>query len=205
MIIIVSANDKQWKELTESRSNIDWIRVEAATNFEDHKNADAFFYLESTDDTIESFSTEKPVFVGSVVATLKELKTSANVIRINGWSTFLNRNVWEIAGEINESIQSVLKALKIKFTIVADEPGFISARIIAMIINEAYFAIEEKVSTKNEIDTAMKLGTNYPYGPFEWANLIGEKRILSLLQKLNESDIRYQPAALLIEEAKNNS
>ncbi len=44
---------------------------------------------------------------------------------------------------------------------------------MAMIINEAWHALAEEVSTKNEIDTAMKLGTNYPYGPFEWAEKIG--------------------------------
>ena len=48
-----------------------------------------------------------------------------------------------------------------------DIPGFISARVVSMIINEAYFALEEEVSSKEEIDTAMKLGTNYPYGPFD--------------------------------------
>jgi 3-hydroxyacyl-CoA dehydrogenase len=45
-----------------------------------------------------------------------------------------------------------------------------------MIINEAYFALEDNVSTKAETDIAMKLGTNYPYGPFEWGQLIGLKK-----------------------------
>ena len=88
---------------------------------------------------------------------------------------------------------------------VADEPGFISARVIAMIINEAYFALGDDISSKTEIDIAMKLGTNYPYGPFEWAELIGEENILSLLQKLAETDTRYQPAALLIAEANKKN
>ena len=88
---------------------------------------------------------------------------------------------------------------------MADEPGFIAARIIAMIINEAYFAVDENVSSKTEIDTAMKLGTNYPYGPFEWAELIGTNNILALLQKLNSTDSRYQPAAFLIKEVKENN
>ena len=73
-----------------------------------------------------------------------------------------------------------------------------------MIINEAYFTVEDHVSTKAEIDTAMKLGTNYPYGPFEWAELIGTANILALLQKLNTTDSRYQPAVLLINEVKEN-
>jgi 3-hydroxybutyryl-CoA dehydrogenase len=84
---------------------------------------------------------------------------------------------------------------------VPDEKGLISARIVSMIINEAFFALEEKVSSKEEIDTAMKLGTNYPYGPFEWGEKIGFKKIVSLLTALSNEEERYQPAALLIKEA----
>jgi 3-hydroxybutyryl-CoA dehydrogenase len=76
-------------------------------------------------------------------------------------------------------------------------PGFITARVIAMIINEAWFALEEGVSTKEEIDTAMKLGTNYPYGPFEWGKEIGLKNIHALLDKLSKLNPRYSPAELM--------
>ena len=55
-----------------------------------------------------------------------------------------------------------------------------------MIVNEAFIALKEDVSTKNEIDTAMKLGTNYPYGPFEWCEKIGREKIRSLLQQLSK-------------------
>jgi 3-hydroxybutyryl-CoA dehydrogenase len=54
-----------------------------------------------------------------------------------------------------------------------------------MIVNEAFIALKEGVSTKEEIDIAMKLGTNYPYGPFEWAEKIGTERIKNLLSKLS--------------------
>ncbi|MBK7308373.1 MAG: hypothetical protein IPI88_16100 [Chitinophagaceae bacterium] len=107
-----------------------------------------------------------------------------NIYRINGWATFLNRSVWEIAGTVNEEVDAVFKSLHIKINFVKDEPGFIAARVIAMIINEAYFALEDNVSSKTEIDTAMKLGTNYPFGPFEWVGLIGNKNVLALLQQL---------------------
>jgi 3-hydroxybutyryl-CoA dehydrogenase len=73
--------------------------------------------------------------------------------------------------------------------------------VLAMIINEAWFTLGENVSTKQEIDTAMKLGTNYPYGPFEWCNKIGIKNIYSLLKKLSENNARYKPAPLLEKEA----
>jgi len=73
-----------------------------------------------------------------------------------------------------------------------------------MIVNEAYFALEDKVSTPTEIDTAMKLGTNYPYGPFEWSEKIGLKNIYLLLQKLSKQDSRYTPCNLLATKANNS-
>ena len=133
------------------------------------------------------------------------LHAPSNVYRINGWAGFLKRTVWEIAGKPDEVIDSVFKALNIKTNFVKDEPGFIAARIIAMIINEAYFAVEDDVSSKAEIDTAMKLGTNYPYGPFEWASMIGTENILALLQKLYETEERYKPSQFLIKEKADNN
>ena len=70
-----------------------------------------------------------------------------------------------------------------------------------MIVNEAYYTLQEEVSTKEEIDTAMKLGTNYPYGPFEWSELIGLDKIHLLLTRLGNTDDRYRPARLLTETA----
>ena len=61
-------------------------------------------------------------------------------------------------------------------------------------------------SSTKEIDIAMKLGTNYPYGPFEWASLIGLNKIAKLLEILNLTDKRYAIApALLLELAKQNT
>ena len=96
----------------------------------------------------------------------------------------------------------VLNQLQWQFVWVGDDYGFIAARIISMIINEAYFALEENVSTKEQIDVAMKLGTNYPYGPFEWSKKIGLINILNLLQKLAQGDPRYTVCALLVHECQ---
>ena len=97
----------------------------------------------------------------------------APFVRINGWPGFLKRPVVEASSNsktIKEKAEKIFNDLDKKTEWVPDEPGFITARIIAMIINEAWFALEEGISTKEEIDTAMKLGTNYPYGPFEWGS-----------------------------------
>ena len=70
-----------------------------------------------------------------------------------------------------------------------------------MIINEAYFSIEENVNSENEIETAMKLGTNYPKGPFEWAAEIGHSNISELLIKLSQADLKYKPAPALLKKS----
>jgi 3-hydroxybutyryl-CoA dehydrogenase len=73
----------------------------------------------------------------------------------------------------------------------------VSARVISTIINEAFLTVEENVSVEKEIDTAMKLGTNYPYGPFEWGEKIGLDKVVSLLEVLEKEQNRYKPCPLL--------
>jgi 3-hydroxybutyryl-CoA dehydrogenase len=125
-------------------------------------------------------------------------------IRFNSWPGFLKGELVEIAtihpDEIKKS-ELIFSCFNKKVEAVADMNGFIGTRIICMIINEAFFALEENISTKEEIDTAMKLGTNYPFGPFEWAEKIGLPKIYQLLTHLAKTDPRYQPAALLEKQA----
>jgi 3-hydroxybutyryl-CoA dehydrogenase len=142
------------------------------------------------------------IIVNSVIVSSKDLP--ANFIRINAWPSLLKRNMIEACcgnDELKSKAETVFALFNKTTEWVADIPGFVTARVISMIINEAYFALEEEVSSKEEIDTAMKLGTNYPYGPFEWGQLIGLKNIYTLLKKLSETNSRYTPAALLQQEA----
>lgn len=125
-------------------------------------------------------------------------------VRINAWPTFLSGPVAEVSGgeaAVKPQVGEALKLLEKKPEWVPDVPGMVSARIIAAIINEAYFTLSEGIATRAAIDTAMKLGTAYPYGPFEWAEKIGLQRIAHLLQTLAQTEARYQPCALLLEEA----
>ncbi|MEO6611558.1 MAG: 3-hydroxyacyl-CoA dehydrogenase family protein, partial [Chitinophagaceae bacterium] len=122
------------------------------------------------------------------------------VIRFNGWPTFLKRALLEAScndATIKTAAEKFLAFFNKKIEWVPDIPGFISARVISMIINEAWYALEEQVSSKEEIDTAMKLGTNYPFGPFEWGEKIGIKNICELLNAMSKIHSRYAPAELL--------
>jgi 3-hydroxybutyryl-CoA dehydrogenase len=142
------------------------------------------------------------VIVNDVTNTLQE--QPENFVRINGWPTFLKRPIVE-AASCNETMKSMTESIfsvfNKKVEWVADNSGFITARVVSMIINEAYLLFEEKVSSKDEIDIAMKLGTNYTYGPFEWSEKIGKTNIVSLLIKLEKEKPGHQPAHQLILES----
>lgn len=84
---------------------------------------------------------------------------------------------------------------------VEDRAGLINLRIISLIINEAYLVLQEKTADAKDIDIAMKLGTNYPFGPIEWSERIGLDLIYNVLQSMyNEyGDDRYRITPLLKE------
>jgi len=142
-----------------------------------------------------------PFFINSVEYTLQE--AGNNFIRINAWPGFLERDIVEVA--IAEPAQKVIvkqicEKLNWNYRIVPDSPGMITARIIASIINEAYYTYGDDISGKEEIDIAMKLGTSYPMGPFEWGKRIGLEKIGSLIAVLGKTDSRYQLAPALEKE-----
>jgi 3-hydroxybutyryl-CoA dehydrogenase len=208
MKIVLLANDETKGELLSGVNTdaVTVITIKEITEFALHPEADAFFDLafEMNPERIELLNklTSKPVFINSVSYTISE--TGYSFIRLNGWPTFLKRDLLEAASPDDLSktkAEQVMAALNKKIEWVPDIAGFISARVVSMIVNEAWFALEEEVSTKKEIDTAMKLGTNYPNGPFEWGEKIGEKNIYELLTKLSKTNSRYIPAALLKKEA----
>ena len=68
---------------------------------------------------------------------------------------------------------------------VADVPGLVVARTVAMLINEAADAVQQGVCDEAGADAAMKLGVNYPAGPFEWQGRWGASAIVALLDRLD--------------------
>jgi len=82
---------------------------------------------------------------------------------------------------------------------VADGPGLVRGRIICCLINEAVSAFMEGVAEAVDIDQAMKLGTNYPFGPLEWGDMIGLDTVLGVMTGLYEEwgEDRYRPTPLL--------
>ncbi len=208
MQIVVKANATQKEEFL-SKGVPEDVLVNFLVDEEIIADADAYFDL-CFEEEGEAFSEikDKPVFVNAVIMTSKELPE--NYIRINAWNGFLKRDLVELVAtdlpvgrqgaQIFADGITVLHELNWKYQLVPDVPGMIAARVIAMIVNEAYYGLGDEISSKKDIDIAMKLGTNYPFGPFEWSEKIGLKKIYALLKKLSEKDNRYTVAPALEKE-----
>lgn len=82
---------------------------------------------------------------------------------------------------------------------VRDVPGFISNRVLQVMINEAVYCLYEGVATAEDIDTVMKLGMNHPMGPLQLADFIGLDTVLSIMETLyaGYSDCKYRPCPML--------
>ena len=100
------------------------------------------------------------------------------------------------AGKYFEQLK---KNLNIEAIHVIDRVGMVTPRVIFMMINEAYYTLQEGTANKEDINIAMKLGTNYPYGPFEWAEKTGIRHVAETLEALYEDthDERYRICPLL--------
>lgn len=202
MKIVARGSETQKQEWIAKNANIaaiEWLDDEEWID----ANADVYFDLLFDElNMVKKFFKQNGVVFANAVITEKHF-LPANYIRVNAWNGFLENEFLEIVAlpENVVAVTEIMKQLKQKFNFVPDIAGMISPRIICMIINEAYFALGEEISTKEEIDTALKLGTNYPFGPFEWSEKIGLKNVYALLKKLNSEGLRYSIAPKLEEEA----
>ncbi len=150
------------------------------------------------------------IFLNTTKSTLSTLlankQIQSSVLGFCGIPSFLNREILEITvlnKESEAALENICEKLGTKYKVVEDRVGMITPRVICMIINEAYFAVEEDVASRGDIDLAMKLGTNYPFGPFEWCEKIGIRNVYELLNAVynDTKDERYKICELLKKEA----
>jgi 3-hydroxybutyryl-CoA dehydrogenase len=95
--------------------------------------------------------------------------------------------------------QALAATLKKQPVLLSDGPGIVGPRILACLINEAAWAVTERIASPQDIDTAVKLGVNYPRGLLEWGDAIGVDVVYRVLEGLQRElqDDRYRPAPLL--------
>ncbi|MFM8711578.1 MAG: 3-hydroxyacyl-CoA dehydrogenase family protein [Sphingomonadales bacterium] len=201
-VVATEAQQQEWMaQVISDTVSIVWLRESVAV-----EEVDAYLNLRAEEEWLHQ---PLPDFLPSLVivnAVVSEGKDwPAHFIRINGWPGFLKGAVLEASGGNEAQQQAATQLLQRcgrQAEWVSDQFGFIGARVVSAIINEAYLTLQEKVSSKEDIDTAMKLGTNYPMGPFTWAAAIGIKNVYALLHTLAAEQPRYTPAMLLKQEAE---
>lgn len=149
-----------------------------------------------------------PVVVNAVNCQLAKVvhdygrKPECALFGINALPTFINRTLAEVTSYDEAKrllLAETFRKLNWETKWVEDRVGLVTPRIIFMIINEACYTVLEGTASMRDIDISMKLGTNYPHGPFEWANKIGIKHVYETLNAVYDDthDERYKICPLL--------
>ncbi len=151
------------------------------------------------------------IFLNTIKISLGELRYTYgiwtnHIYGFNGLYTFFDRDVLEVSSIDGHLNGEQLARLDFPYEIVDDRIGMVTPRIVLMIINEAFYTVMEGTASKEDIDQGMKLGTNYPFGPFEWCEKIGVSQVYETLEAIYEDtkEERYKIAPLLKKEYLNN-
>ena len=93
----------------------------------------------------------------------------------------------------------LLQSAGLDVYVIDDVPGLIVTRTVAMLANLAADAVAGRVASAADIDTAMRLGVNYPQGPLAWAGQWGLRTVLATLDELESwyRDGHYRASPLL--------
>lgn len=105
----------------------------------------------------------------------------------------------QTSDESYNALQAFCSSIQKTTVLAIDAPGFVVNRILCPMLNEAIFLVQEGVKPE-DIDTAMKLGTNQPMGPLTLADFVGLDTLLYILQVLHRElgEDKYRPCPLLI-------
>ena len=204
-----------WKSRNLNPESYTWVQ-----DTKSHYDFDIFIDL-NFDEHPEKLSdyvcNEKTIFLFSAVNVSIEnafyasklTPMSLKIIGINALPTMIDRDTLEYTNPFNiKELDSIFTLLGYhNHTEVESRVGMVTPRIISMIINEAFYTVQEGTANKNDIDIAMKLGVNYPKGPFEFLNIIGVENVYALLEALykDTQEERYKICPALKKEFLDHS
>jgi 3-hydroxybutyryl-CoA dehydrogenase len=214
MNILMAGEQERADELRTALSRLKDSQIDYSDGDQDEDYAayDCIFDLNFDDDNsnfpVYASLRDKPVFVSAVKLSLNEAaythaaKVKCMLFGINAMPAFISQPVWEISlyrKFQTPALAELMKKFGIAFVPVEDRVGLVKLRIISMIINEACYTLQEGTANIADIDMGLKLGTNYPFGPFEWCDKIGISQVFETLAALyeDEKDERYKICPLL--------
>jgi 3-hydroxybutyryl-CoA dehydrogenase len=185
---ILASTDRRnaWPTGSETHSQISWVQ-----NSQDAAHFDVFIDLnfDAHPERIRDYAgNTQTLFLLSTVNHTPEA-AGEKIFGINAIPGFLERNTLEISDPFGkkEDVSELLTQLPFtSLEWVKSRVGMVTPRIVFMIINEAYYTMQEGTAAAPDIDTAMKLGTAYPHGPFEWKNKCGIINVYHTLSALYE-------------------
>jgi 3-hydroxybutyryl-CoA dehydrogenase len=167
------------------------------------------FLIEEYPDNMDAYKEVEglPVFLNIPKLSLAELyyyneHFDCLLYGFNGLPGFFENEKWEVSilfEKDKPKLEEIFTSLGVAYHLVQDRVGMVSPRVVCMIINEAFYTVMEGTATVKDIDQAMKLGTNYPYGPFEWLERIGVNNVYELLEAVYDDtkDERYKICPML--------
>ncbi len=190
-------------QLDEHQDSLDYVVEVTNYNLEDKKRI-----IQQIDQALAA-RPEVPILTTSLAITATEVASwTTSPQRVCGFGTFVplaERKLIELAPALQteesivKKVEAFVQSLEKETSIVDDEVGLVFPRVLSLIINEAVFALMEGTASKEDIDIAMKKGTNYPYGPLEWADQIGLDEVYAVVRGLYRDlgEERFRPASLL--------
>ena len=140
--------------------------------------------------------------LAEMVYTLLDEAPEFTLVGFNALPTFIDRSRLEVSlydEADRESLAILMQEFGMEYEVVADRVGMVTPRVVCMIINEACFLLGEGTADVEGVDRAMKLGTNYPRGPFEWADAMGIENVYDVISalKADTGEEKYKMAPLL--------
>ena len=160
----------------------------------------------------EFLPAKTPFLIQSVDIAFSEIAQQGFSNQIVGFDgLFLAGNQFTLQGHpsMSKNILSKVNALIQNFGYqsnwLQESPALVVPRIIAQLVNEAAFAVQQGVADGKTIDLAMRLGVNYPRGPIEWGAEIGFSKILAIIDHLFAEfhEERYRACSLLRQWARS--
>ena len=211
--------DVEKKRLDQAKADAALKNLSTSTAYTDLKDCDLVIEAASEDERIKKEIIKKLCPVLGPDAYIATNTSSLSITRMGAQSDrpgkfvgmhFMNpvprMELVELIRGIatEEDTYRVIRELTVKLGKIPvnaeDFPAFIVNRILLPMLNEAVYTLYEGVGSVEAIDTAMKLGTHHPMGPFELADFIGLDVCLAVMQVLHEglSDSKYRPCPLLV-------